>query len=381
MKIIMCTRDLQIGGAGTHIRLLLHGFDKSSDIEKVLVIGPNKLKGFGSKIQFRVLRTWGHNFITREPYYAIACRNKIEKIIKKEDYDFIHTHFSFLTRDFEIPLVATIHSLNYFMIVRNLKITPDLRIANFFHRIYELFDKKTIANSSQVIFVSNNALKQAVQRYRDYNQRFIHIPNFIDINSFYPYKRVEKKKAIRKKWGLSVNLNYFLFVGRLEPLKGVVNLIRAFEEFHKNYNNFRLILTGEGMLRDFVSRFDFVINLGKVQYTSMNEIYNLADYFVLPSLYENFPMTILEAMGCGLPVIATDVGDVKEILADDRMIIQSPTVEDIKEKLELLASLSGEELFKIGMKNRKRVEDLYSCERNIPLIINTYQSIRDNKLS
>jgi len=374
MKVIICTRDLQFGGTGTHIRLLLKEFDRLDDIDRILIIGPNKLERFSSKTQFELLQPLGRNFIVRQPHFAIACKKRIEKILKKEKYDLIHTHHSFLAEDFKIPMITTMHTLNYFMMARNSKTTPAIKFANLFHRIYEVFDKQTIMNSSKVIFVSQNSMLQAAQRYATYYQRFIHIPNFIDVKFFYPFDET-KKTLLREKYKLSLNSKYFLFVGRLEPLKGILSLIRAFEEFNKKYDSVELLFVGDGILRRYVSGFKFVKCLGKISYDRMNEIYNLADYFVLPSLYENFPIAVLEAMSCELPVIATDVGDVREIVNDNRMIIASPQAEDIIDKLEMLMSFSGQEIDKIRKANRKRVEEQYSCERNIPRVINIYKAI------
>lgn len=375
MKIIICTRDLKYG-VGTHILTLLKEFEKIDEIERVLVIGPQILGNFSPKIQFEILEAIGGYFITKQPFFAIECRKRIEKILKREKYDLIHTHYPLFAKDFGIPLIITFHTLNYFATIGYYISDYKLKIGNFFHRIYEIFDRSSIKYSIRIIFVSNNALKMAKSRYKNSTNKFIHISNFIEISKFFPLNE-NKKIILRKKYGLSVDKNYILFVGRLEPLKGILNLVYAINEINQKYKDIKLLVVGDGILKAQISKFDFVKCLGRIPNQSMGEIYNVSDFFILPSFYENSPMTILEAMSCGLPVISTDTGDIKELIDDDRMIIKVNElgILTIKQKVEFLLNLPKEDLEKIRNQNRQRVIDHYSRNKNVAKILEVYKDV------
>lgn len=375
MKIIICTRDLNYG-IGTHVKTLLEELDNTEEIEKILVIGPKKLEGFSPKIQFEVIKTRGRYFITKQPFFAIEYTRFIEKTLKKEEYDLIHTHSPLLAKDFGIPMITTFHVLNYFITIGYPISDYKLKIGNFFHRIYEIYDKSSIKYSMRIIFVSNKALKMTKSRYKNSSNKFIHIPNFIEISKFFPLNDNEKI-LLREKYGLSLDKNYILFVGRLEPLKGILNLVYAINEINQKYKDIKLLIVGDGILKAQISKFDFVKCLGRIPYQNMGEIYNISDLFILPSFYENFPMTILEAMSCGLPVISTDTGDIKELIDDDRMIIKVNElgIPTIKQKIEFLLNLPKEDLDKIRKQNRQRVIDHYSRNKNVAKILEVYKYV------
>lgn len=118
-----------------------------------------------------------------------------------------------------------------------------------------------------------------------------------------------------------------LSVGRLDPEKGTIYLIRAVHELVRSgWRNLRLDLVGtgreEGALRREVQKLgltEHVRFLGYIPYgPGLLAVYRASDVFVLPSLTEGFPQTLLEAMGCGVPIVATRVGGVAGLVEDGR---------------------------------------------------------------
>lgn len=113
----------------------------------------------------------------------------------------------------------------------------------------------------------------------------------------------------------------FLTIGRAEPQKNQLVLVKAFTRFHKKFSQTRLIIIGDGQLRqsivDEIHEFDaagYIFHLGGKPNAS--SYCYVADAFVLPSLYEGMPMTLIEAMQAGLPVLASRRGGSTDMVRD-----------------------------------------------------------------
>lgn len=360
MKIIICTRDLMFGGAGVYVRGLLKEFDKDEKIEKILVISPEKLKGFNPKIQFDPLPLKGDFFITKELIFALRAKKKIDRLLKREKYDLIYTCHPFLISErFDVPFVAIFHGLH-----RSYVHTPTkdwrTRISKTFHFLYSYFDYKTIRKADKVVFVSDRTLKEAKKFYSKYMYKFICIPAFIDTSKFYPLSKMEKEK-LREKYKLEKNKKYVLYVGRLEPLKGIELLIEVIKELRESIK-LELLVVGEGLLLKKIKSYDFVNYLGKIPNEEMNKIYNIADLFILPSYYENCPLTVLEAMASGCLILASDVGDIKNMLDNDNLIFNVKNKDEPETKIIQLSDLKPKEKNKIIQNLIKRVRDNYDVK-------------------
>jgi glycosyltransferase involved in cell wall biosynthesis len=181
--------------------------------------------------------------------------------------------------------------------------------------------------SDKVYFVSKKTLEEAKQFYPEFAQKFYHQPNEIDKSKFYKLKNKEKEK-IKKELGFDDGKKNILFVGRLEPLKGILLLIKVIKEI--NNPNIILIIVGDGPLKNKIQKYSFVKYLGKIPNEELYKYYNTVDLFVLPSLYENSPMTILEAKACGCKILASDVGDNKYNLSEKEIYYNNI---ELREKL------------------------------------------------
>ncbi|UCG54790.1 MAG: glycosyltransferase family 4 protein, partial [Dehalococcoidia bacterium] len=288
---------------------MIEEFHSNQQIKKILVIGPQNLDGFTSKIKFEIIKVKGKFFITKEPWFAIACRRQLIKILKHEQYDLIHTHFSILARDFGIPLVATFHTTHYGLAKAGYGRQMALWVGRLFHFLYDLFDRITFKHADGIVFVSQNNKALTLARHPHLSGKSFYIPNSVDTNRFFPLPN-EHRDKIKSRYGLDLFAFNVLFVGRLEYMKGFSYLIEAC----KQIPGITLMIAGDGYLAKEFANYRFIRHLKYVPNERMNEVYNMADVYVLPSLYENCPSTILEAMACCLPIISTPVGDVINIL-------------------------------------------------------------------
>ena len=152
------------------------------------------------------------------------------------------------------------------------------------------------------------------------------IPNSVDTERFRPPVSAAEKLAIRETLGIPLAAFVVVYTGRLVDYKGVPLLLRVWQAAHAAYGECRLLLVGGGgldmhncetALRDFVREHglgETVIFTGSVD--DVRSYLQASDVFVLPTEREAFGISLIEAMSCALPVIATRVGGIPDILQD-----------------------------------------------------------------
>jgi glycosyltransferase involved in cell wall biosynthesis len=143
------------------------------------------------------------------------------------------------------------------------------------------------------------------------------IPNGIEPEVF---QRVSRTEA-RTHLGIEENTPVIGFVGRLEPQKGLSYLIEAVAQLIRDWPTLMCIVVGDGSLRSSLQRQAIQLDVkDKVHFLGYRPdvpaLLPAFDIFVLPSLYEGLPYTILEAMAAGIPVIATDVAGTRDVVRD-----------------------------------------------------------------
>ena len=195
--------------------------------------------------------------------------------------------------------------------------------------------------------------------YRRYTERTVYIPHSVDCSVFAPdSSSTERKKAI--------TLGY---VGRLIEAKGVHILIEALSRIQENV---RLVIVGEGpnrpKLQALAKKLDLsdrVKILSPVPYSEMPRLLNSLDVLVLPSLEtthwkELFGRILIEAMACGVPVVASASGGIPDVVGDAGILFNVGDVADLVEKLRGLTQdpSKAEEL---GQRGRERVQKLFDA--------------------
>jgi len=105
--------------------------------------------------------------------------------------------------------------------------------------------------------------------------------------------------------------------------------------------------------------------LEKKNHSELPKFYALADAFILASLSEAHPWSLLEAMSCEIPVIASNVGGIPEILDNKKFRFNPLDEQDILKKFELIVEMSSDERKKIGFLNRKKILENFTIDRHI----------------
>ena len=128
-------------------------------------------------------------------------------------------------------------------------------------------------------------------------------------------------KCIKKQnYGFAENIN-LIHVGRLTAEKNHINMLRAVKSLHDKYPNIVLHMYGDGDLFENIHTFVDENDMANyaIMHGSTDDVYSHlhdADIFILPSTTEGIPMTIIEAMGTGLPVVASNVGGIPDMIED-----------------------------------------------------------------
>jgi sugar transferase (PEP-CTERM/EpsH1 system associated) len=173
-------------------------------------------------------------------------------------------------------------------------------------------------------------------------------------------------------------------VGRLHPQKGFSQLLEAFAAVQSKIPRARLVIVGEGELR--VKLMKRANDLGISAYATfaghredIPALLSALDVFVLPSLWEGLPMALLEAMASGLPVVASAVGGIPEVVVEGETGLLVPAG-DVKGLVEALCVLSDENLRRrMGQAGQARVCDLFSIQHLVSRIENLYTELLKEK--
>lgn len=207
-----------------------------------------------------------------------------------------------------------------------------------------------------------------------------HIPNGIDTEYFSSYEPRDKEIL-----GLSDNSKEFVVgtIGRLDPIKNQKFLITIFQTIQQlrpdiaDYLTMVIVGSGPEMdaLNEMVHKAQLSekIVLAGARY-DIKALLNSFDLFVLPSIAEGIPMTILEAMSMGLPIVASDVGGIPEVIEDGSGTILSPkdTLGWSQTIIGLVEDKNVRENY--GIQARKRVKNKYSLQQMIVAYDDLYQS-------
>jgi glycosyltransferase involved in cell wall biosynthesis len=194
------------------------------------------------------------------------------------------------------------------------------------------------------------------------------IHNGIDTSVFVPSESSSPKKQI-------------LWIGRFTPGKGVEYLLKGFEAFSRKFPDYTLVAVGRGPLRDdFVRTIremgleDRVILRDFIPNQELPGLYQDSSFFVLPSLEEGVPRTILEAMACGRPVVCTALPQLVDIVSGCGMLV--PT-EDAGAVADALSALVSEPALarNFGESAREKVVSQYSWDDTVARTLDLYASL------
>lgn len=191
----------------------------------------------------------------------------------------------------------------------------------------------------------------------------------------------EKDKKVLKKYG--IDKKYILSAGTIEPRKNYPTLIKAFNYIKHNNNdfNYRLVIVGRTgwkseatyRERELSPYKDDILFIGRVSDKELVQIYNQAEIFVYPSLFEGFGLPPVEAMSCGLPVIASDSSSLKEVVGNAGIQVPSEDYREISK--QILYVLKNEKIKKKLKEKSLKQAQKFSWEKTARKTLNIYNEI------
>lgn len=335
-KVLQIIPDLNVAGAETMLENLSNSLDKNK--YEVIIISffdthtiiTDRLESKGFKVIY----------LNKKRGFDISLYKKLGKLFKKEKPDVIHTHR---------------HTLLY--TVLPAKIHTKAKLIHTIHNIaskevpkYSIWLQRIFFKYMKVVPIAIS-LKIQDTICEQYNLKREKVPVI--------FNAIDLEKCIKKE-GYESN-NVVLHIGRFSNQKNHSELIDIWNEVSKKYPKYILNLIGQGELENEVKQKVKELNLtDKVKFCGIKETcyedLNKCDIFVLPSKYEGFPMSLIEAMGTGVPCVSYNVGGVSELLENEKEGYAVENKEEFIEKLETLLESTElrEEIGKNALEKSKK---------------------------
>jgi len=324
------TRDT--GGMSVYIREIARELGKQGHVIDVYtrVHDPqdHRIYELGQNARLVHLRAGVDEEIHKLALYAHlpAFNNNLESFRRRNNihYDLIFSHYWLsalagvhLQQRWRVPHIAMFHTLG--AVKNSIREADHAALGEKEPRLRIETERNLVRDCHRIIASTGREKHALVRHYGAPSQKIGVVPCGVNLEHF----RVTGKAQARRNLGLDSE-KIILFVGRIDPLKGADNLIKALPHLC-HIPKLKLIIIGGGehsqreikQLRklaydlEVASSVDF---LGLIKHEDLPYFYNAADACVVPSYYESFGLVALESLACGTPVVATDVGNHKNLI-------------------------------------------------------------------
>ncbi|HWQ04863.1 MAG TPA: glycosyltransferase family 4 protein [Longilinea sp.] len=345
---ILYDQPLDLGGVETHLESIFRCADSTRYV--FTIIAP-EAPAFANQIKNGEIR-----FIPFDGWWPLRWQNyrRLSQIIKSEGIDLLHTHSATaailgrsVARKQRLPVVATVH-----LPVTQYHGTLQTARAKTGRFIFTQLDRLlNFAATDQIIFVSQNDQSSCIQSGLVPAAKTEVIPNGIDLS---PYRVQKEKASLRHQFNAPLDAAILTYVGRLDNQKGIDVLLNAFSRLPELKTPCILWVIGDGPLRGILEKTFSARNPDKQVIfwgyrKPIADFLFASDLFILPSLYEAMPITLLEALAAGLPCIATDVGDNNLLIKPGVNGLIVP-VNDAQALQQAIHSLMGDPILRERMK-------------------------------
>lgn len=320
MKIAINTTSAVAGGGVTYIKNLLTYLSKINTNHQYLILTTLKGKEIFC-FQHPHFRFLPFRMVSRNPLLRILWEQLILPfVLKKEGVDVLFSPGNICPLFTQLPNVVMIQNIEPFSddLSRGRGLTQRIRL-----KLLKILTMISIKKAQRVIFPSMKA-RTLTERSGALIQHAEVVYHGIDKEIFYPRTEDDICRQCKKKYGLD---KFILYVSHIQRYKNFFELIKAFVLLKdKIGNDIQLVFAGRCFdeeyykeMQDFIREHryeDRIIFLGNVPYEELPFLYSACMIFVYPSICESFGMTLVEAMACGAPILASDIEPMTEICAN-----------------------------------------------------------------
>ena len=335
---------------------------------------PVRLNPFHGNINFHEVYIDPYPLFHHQPY-EVALASAIVETVKREKLDVLHVHYAIphayaaymatqilKDQNIIIPFITTLHGTDITLVGKNPAYKPAISFS--------------INHSSYVTAVSES-LKKDTEELFDLKNSIEVIPNFVNLKGY------DREPKDNRQYFANDNETIFCHVSNFRPVKRVLDVIKVFKKVQDQRNSV-LIMVGDGPDRNIAEKlsrdlgiWDKVIFRGKTY--DVQSMLGISDIFLLPSSTESFGLSALEAMASHVPVIASNVGGLSEVVDHNKNGFLE-NIGDVESMAEDALSLidNKEKMINFSNSAREKAES-FSMNEISQRYLELYQKLIDEK--
>jgi L-malate glycosyltransferase len=345
---------------------------KGHDVHFITYDLPVRFDHFLPGLHYHEVRVSDYPLFDYQPYELVLA-SKIVDVVKHEKLELLHVHYAiphasaaFMAREIlktegiYLPFITTLHGTDITLVGKDSSFEPVITFA---------------INQSDAVTAVSESLKADTLRHFKVNREIEVIPNFIDLQRYEGCSTDGVRHTFAPK-----GEKILLHVSNFRPVKRVEDTVRIFSKVREKIPA-KLLLAGDGPERHRIEALCRELGtcadvhfLGKLKY--IEEVYSVADLFLLPSETESFGLSALEAMAARVPVISSDSGGIPEVNIHGVTGFLSP-VGDVDDMAANALTLLRDEIMleKFRHQAYQRAKE-FSKENIIPLYEAVYERVR-----
>jgi len=325
------------GGAGVHVKNLSNALAKKMEVEVRACGDPNESKIANPNVNFYPMSNRYSDFKHSKVFNTMVT--DMDMAIDLNNVDIVHSHTWYMAFAAQLikklhgtPIVATVHSLEPHRPWKREQLGKGYDLTTH-------LEKTLYGMADGIITVSAATGRDLLKVYPEVNPEKVSvIHNGIDLDKFRP----NHERNLIDRFGIGTG--YILFLGRLSRQKGIFDLLEACRK--KLIDRQVVIVTGaadtteiRAEIENEIIKLDNVIWINEMLSNEQTRaLYTNARVFLCPSRYEPFGIINLEAMACGCPVVAANVGGIPEVIEDgyNGLLFEAGDIDNMAEKVNFL---------------------------------------------
>ena len=335
---------------------------------------PVRLTGFSANIFYHEVRVPTYPLFDYPPYESALASTMVD-IVKNNNIELLHVHYAiphasaaYMAKQIlekegrYVPVITTLHGTDITLVGRDKTYAPVVAFS--------------INQSDAITAVSEN-LKEETYKIFNIEKDIQVIYNFVDVRRFSKKPIDAFRKVIAPD-----NERIILHASNFRKIKRVQDVIYIFKKLNETVPS-KLLLVGDGPERQMAEAVcreldlcDEIRFLGKQQ--DMEEIFAIADLFLLPSEYESFGLSALEAMAGGAPVVATNVGGLPEIIMQGKNGFMAKVGDTDQMAQYAIDILKDEAVFLTFRENAKKQAERFDITHIVPQYEKLYEQLYES---